>query len=70
MRHSKPLMLNSRLGLSLEYTDTKVLSQPMVVTERGSRFLMSQKTARPLYKYYKLLEKTIITENVIGKPTD
>ena len=49
MRHSKPLMLNSRLGLSLLYTDTKLLSHSSVVTERGSLFLMSQKTARPRF---------------------
>ena len=49
MRHSKPHMLNSKLGLSLLYTDTKLLSQLMVVTERGRRFLMSQNTARPLH---------------------
>uniref|UniRef100_A0A2M4B1T5 Putative secreted protein n=1 Tax=Anopheles triannulatus TaxID=58253 RepID=A0A2M4B1T5_9DIPT len=47
MRHSKPLMLNSRFGLSFEYTDTNVLSHWTVVTERGNRFLMSQNTARP-----------------------
>ena len=48
MRHSKPHMLKSKLGLSLLYTDTKLLSQLMVVTDRGRRFLMSQNTARPL----------------------
>ena len=47
-RHSKPHMLNRRLGLSLLYTDTKLLSHWMVVTERGKRFWMSQNTARPL----------------------
>lgn len=44
---SKPLMLKSRFGLSLEYTLTKESSHSMVVTERGSRFLMSQNVARP-----------------------
>ena len=48
IRHSKPHILNNRLGLSLEYTETKVFSQLMVVTERGKRFLISQNTARPL----------------------
>lgn len=41
-------MLKSKLGLSFEYTETKVLSQLTVVTDRGKRFLMSQNTARPL----------------------
>ena len=49
MRHSKPDMLNSRLGLSLLYTETKLLSQVRVVTDRGRRFLMSQNTARPRF---------------------
>ena len=49
MRHSNPHMLNSRLGLSLLYTDTKLFSHWTVVTDRGNRFLMSQNTARPLY---------------------
>ncbi len=48
MRHSKPHMLKRRFGLSLLYTDTKLFSHCMVVTDRGRRFLMSQKTARPL----------------------
>ena len=50
MRHSKPLMLKSKFGLSLEYTLTKLFSHWMVVVERGSLFLMSQNTARPLRK--------------------
>lgn len=50
MRHSKPHILNNKLGLSFEYTDTNVFSQLIVVTERGKRFLISQNTARPLYK--------------------
>lgn len=49
MRTSKPHMENSRLGLSLLYTDTKELSQSIVVTLLGSRFLRSQKTARPKF---------------------
>lgn len=48
MRHSKPHMLKRRLGLSLLYTETKLSSQRMDVTDRGRRFLMSQNTARPL----------------------
>lgn len=48
IRHSKPLMLNNKLGLSLEYTLTKLFSHCMVVVERGSLFLISQNTARPL----------------------
>ena len=48
MRQSKPHMLKRRLGLSLLYTETKLSSQTTVVMERGRRFLMSQKTARPL----------------------
>ena len=47
MRTSNPHMLKSRLGLSFEYTLTNDSSQSTVVIERGSRFLMSQKTARP-----------------------
>lgn len=50
MRHSKPHMLKRRFGLSLLYTDTKLFSHWTVVTERGSRFLMSQNTARPLWE--------------------
>lgn len=42
-------MENSRLGLSRLYTLTKLLSQSMVVTLRGSRFLRSQNTARPRF---------------------
>lgn len=42
---SKPDMAKRRLGLSLEYTLTNELSQSKVVSERGSRFFMSQKTA-------------------------
>ena len=50
IRHSKPDMLKSRLGLSLLYTDTKLsgLSQSIVVIDLGNLFLMSQNTARPL----------------------
>lgn len=48
MRHSKPLILNSKLGLSLEYTLTKLFSHWIVVVERGNLFLISQNTARPL----------------------
>merc|ERR1719494_30565 len=46
-RHSNPLMLNRRFGLSLLYTDTKLSSHLRVDTDRGILFLMSQKTARP-----------------------
>ena len=42
-------MLKSRLGLSLEYTLTKLLSHSKVVKLRGKRFFMSQKTARPRF---------------------
>ena len=45
--HSNPDMLNSKLGLSLLYTLTKELLQRTVVTDRGSRFFISQNTARP-----------------------
>jgi hypothetical protein len=48
IRHSKPLILNSKFGLSLEYTLTKLFSHWMVVVDRGSLFFMSQNTARPL----------------------
>ena len=48
--HSNPHMLKRRLGLSLEYTLTKLFSHWIVVTDLGRRFLMSQNTARPLYK--------------------
>lgn len=48
IRHSKPHMLKRRLGLSLLYTETKLSSHRIEVTDRGSRFLMSQNTARPL----------------------
>ena len=47
IRTSKPHMLNSKLGLSREYTETNPLSHSSVVTDRGSRFLMSQNTALP-----------------------
>jgi hypothetical protein len=50
IRHSNPHMLNNKLGLSLLYTDTKLPSHCIVVTDLGSRFFMSQKTARPLKK--------------------
>jgi hypothetical protein len=43
-RTSKPAILKRRLGLSLEYTDTKLLSHSNVVRERGKRFFMSQNT--------------------------
>ena len=49
-RQSKPHMLKRRLGLSLLYTETKLTSHATVVMERGRRFLISQKTARPLGK--------------------
>ena len=47
MRHSKPHMLKSKLGLSLEYSEPKVSSHWMVLTERRSIFLISQKTDLP-----------------------
>mmetsp|Transcript_1049 Transcript_1049/g.2755 ORF Transcript_1049/g.2755 Transcript_1049/m.2755 type:complete len:228 (-) Transcript_1049:175-858(-) len=47
IRTSKPAMENSRLGLSRLYTLTKLFSHSNVVRLRGSRFLMSQKVARP-----------------------
>ena len=49
MRTSKPHMSKSRLGLSLLYTLTKLLLHSNVVCDRGKRFLMSQKTARPRF---------------------
>ncbi len=59
IRHSKPHMLNSRFGLSLLYTDTKLFSHCTVVTERGSRFLMSQNTARPLQVHSSISNREI-----------
>jgi len=50
MRTSNPAMEKSRFGLSLEYTLTKELSHSSVVRLRGSRFFMSQNTARPCAK--------------------
>ena len=47
--HSNPPILNKRLGLSLLYTETKLSSHFNVVIERGSRFLISQNTARPRF---------------------
>mmetsp|Transcript_20098 Transcript_20098/g.58314 ORF Transcript_20098/g.58314 Transcript_20098/m.58314 type:complete len:256 (-) Transcript_20098:3416-4183(-) len=49
MRTSKPHILKSTFGLSLEYTDAKELSQTNVVTLLGKRFCISQKTARPKF---------------------
>ena len=40
-------MLNSKFGLSLEYTETKEFSHSHVVNARGNRFWTSQKTALP-----------------------
>ena len=42
-------MLNSRFGLSFEYTETKEFSHSQVVKARGNRFWTSQKTARPKF---------------------
>lgn len=44
---SNPDMLKSKFGLSFEYTEMNVSSHWMVVSERGSLFLISQKTALP-----------------------
>ena len=43
----RPPMLNSKLGLSFEYTETKEFSHSHVVKARGNRFWTSQKTALP-----------------------
>ena len=45
----RPPMLNSRFGLSFEYTETKEFSHSQVVKARGNRFWTSQKTARPKF---------------------
>lgn len=47
--NSKPHIEKSKLGLSLEYTDTKEFSQLMVVIHRGSLFLISQKALLPKF---------------------
>mmetsp|Transcript_39079 Transcript_39079/g.93741 ORF Transcript_39079/g.93741 Transcript_39079/m.93741 type:complete len:225 (-) Transcript_39079:513-1187(-) len=47
IRTSNPHMLKSRFGLSREYTETNPLSHSSVVSDRGSRFRMSQNTALP-----------------------
>lgn len=47
MRISNPHILNSKLGLSLEYTDTNEFSQWIVVKHRGSLFLIYQNADRP-----------------------
>ena len=49
IRTSNPHMLNKRLGLSREYTETNPLSHSKEVRLRGSRFLMSQNVARPRF---------------------
>ena len=49
IRTSNPHMLNNKLGLSREYTETNPLSHSKEVSERGSRFLMSQNVARPRF---------------------
>ena len=49
IRTSNPHMLNSRLGLSLEYTLTNPLFHSREVSDRGRRFFMSQNTARPRF---------------------
>ena len=43
----RPPMLNSKFGLSFEYTETKEFSHSHVVKARGNRFCTSQKTALP-----------------------
>ena len=45
----RPPMLNSKFGLSFEYTETKEFSHSHVVKARGNRFWTSQKTARPKF---------------------
>ena len=45
----RPPMLNSKFGLSFEYTLTKEFSHSHVVKARGNRFWTSQKTARPRF---------------------
>ena len=59
MRTSNPAMENSRFGLSLEYTLTKELSHSSVVRLRGSRFFMSQNTARPCANAYRKTQRQI-----------
>lgn len=66
MRHSKPHMLKSKLGLSLLYTDTKLFSHSVVVTDRGRRFFMSQNTARPLQHIITIQLHWLVKFNVVS----
>jgi len=54
----------------LLYTDTKLFSHSVVVTDRGRRFFMSQNTARPLQRIITNQLRGLVKFNVVSSIDD